>query len=228
VAKRLRSRAPKLTEERACWDRGEAVVVGVDEVGRGAWAGPLTVGAVVLPPTGRVNGIRDSKMLTADQRELLFDRIADWAVSWSVGHASEKECDELGMSDAQRIATRRAIDGLSTRPDRVLLDGNWNYIDWLPSRTLVKGDRACLSIAAASIMAKVVRDRMMIEAAQDHPAYGFDSNKGYPAPYHVMALAGYGPSAIHRRSWAFMDDLPWTATPRYDRELARQGQLFAA
>ncbi|MDG2114899.1 MAG: ribonuclease HII [Actinomycetota bacterium] len=223
-----RSRAPKLTEERRCWDEGEHLVVGVDEVGRGAWAGPLTVGAVVLPKAGRVNGVRDSKLLSPAQRELLFDRIADWALGWSVGHASDRECDELGMSDAQRLATRRAIDALPVQPDRVLLDGNWNYIDYLPSRTLVKGDLTCLSIAAASIMAKVVRDRLMIEAAQHHPAYGFDGNKGYPAPDHVMALAGYGPSSIHRRSWAFMDNLPWTAVQRYRRDTANQGQLFAA
>ena len=223
-----KSPAPKLTVERSCWDAGEQVVVGIDEVGRGAWAGPLTIGAVILPQVGRVNGIRDSKLLTPAQREQLFDRIDQWSLAWSVGHASEKECDELGMSDAQRLATRRAIEGLPLTPDRVLLDGNWNYIDYLPSTTLVKGDRTCLSIAAASIMAKVVRDRMMVEAAEHHPAYGFDGNKGYPAPDHVMALAGYGPSAIHRRSWAFMDSLPWTSEQRYDRMLAAQGQLFAA
>ena len=223
-----RSRPPKLTEERSCWDSGERYVVGVDEVGRGAWAGPLTVGAVVLPHEGRVNGIRDSKLLTAARREVLFGRIADWAIAWSVGHASERECDELGMSDAQRLATRRAIDALAVEPDRVLLDGNWNYIDYLPTRTLIKGDRYCLSIAAASIMAKVTRDRLMVEAAEHHPAYGFDGNKGYPAPDHVMALAGYGPSTIHRRSWAFMDNLPWTAVPRFHRDVSGQGQLFAA
>lgn len=223
-----RSPAPKLDEERRCWDAGETLVVGVDEVGRGSWAGPLTIGAVVLPQQGRVKGIRDSKLLTPERREMLFDRIADWALAWSVGHASQKECDELGMSDAQRLATRRAIESLDVTPQRVLLDGNWNYIDYLPSRTLVKGDRTCLSIAAASVMAKVVRDRLMVEAAEHHPAYGFDHNKGYPSPDHMAALAGYGPSAIHRRSWAFMDGLPWTSERRYDRIAAAQGQLFAA
>ena len=228
MASRVRGKAPNLTEERRCWQLGEHHVVGVDEVGRGSWAGPLTVGAVVLPHQGRVNGIRDSKLLTSEERETLFERIAEWSLAWSVGHASERECDELGMSEAQRVATRRAIDALEVTPSRVLLDGNWNYIDYLPSTTLVKGDRTCLSIAAASIMAKVVRDRMMVEFAEHHPAYGFESNKGYPSPDHVMALAGYGPSAIHRRSWAFMDGLPWTAIQRYDRFSAGQGQLFAA
>jgi ribonuclease HII len=229
VPSRPRSKPPTLSEERRCWEAGETHVVGVDEVGRGAWAGPLTIGAVVLPPEGRVNGIRDSKLLTPARREQLFDRIAEWAVAWAVGHATEHECDELGMSDAQRLATHRAIDALAVTPDRVLLDGNWNYVDWLPSRTIVKGDRLCLSIAAASVMAKVVRDRHMIAEATHHPAYGFDANKGYPAPEHVMALAGYGPSVIHRRSWAFMDDLPWTAARRLRRDADDgQGRLFAA
>ena len=120
---------PNLNRERRCWESGESVVVGVDEVGKGAWAGPLTIGAVVLPSVGRVNGIRDSKMLTPSAREGLFDRIGGWATSWSVGHASAQECDELGMSGAQRLATRRALDRLAVTPDRVLIDGNWNYID---------------------------------------------------------------------------------------------------
>ena len=219
---------PNLNRERRCWESGESVVVGVDEVGKGAWAGPLTIGAVVLPSAGRVNGIRDSKMLTPSAREGLFDRIGGWATSWSVGHASAQECDELGMSGAQRLATRRALDRLAVTPDRVLIDGNWNYIDWFPSTAIVKGDQTCLSIAAASIMAKVVRDQIMSKSAADFPAYIFEKNKGYPAPQHRMALAGYGPCVIHRKSWAFMDDLPWTDSRRYDRFRNGQGTLFAA
>ena len=219
---------PNLNQERQCWERGESLIVGVDEVGKGAWAGPLTVGAVVLASKGRVNGIRDSKMLRPAARERLFARIQDWATTWSVGHASARECDELGMSDAQRLATRRALGQLSVTPDRVLLDGNWNYIDWLPSTVIVKGDQTCLSIAAASIMAKVVRDHIMSMYSTDFPAYIFEKNKGYPAPQHRMALAGYGPCVIHRKSWAFMDDLPWTDSRRYDRFRIGQGTLFAA
>ena len=222
------SNPPNLNQERQCWERGESIVAGIDEVGKGAWAGPLTIGAVVLPSTGRVNGIRDSKMLSPMVRERLFDRIDDWATSWSVGHASARECDELGMSDAQRLATHRALDRLPVTPDRVLIDGNWNYIDWLPSTAIVKGDRTCLSIAAASIMAKVVRDHIMSMYSADFPAYIFEKNKGYPAPQHRMALAGYGPCVIHRKSWAFMDDLPWTDSRRYDRFRIGQGTLFAA
>lgn len=213
--------------EQQCWDTGDEVVVGVDEVGRGAWAGPLTIGAVVLPRTGRVNGIRDSKLLSPARRDLLFDRIDSWAQCWAVGHASESECDDLGMSEAQRLAARRAIDALERPVDRVLVDGSWNFVDWLPSLAIVKGDRTCLSIAAASVLAKVVRDRLMVDASEHYPAYGFDANKGYPAPHHRMALAGYGPCAIHRRSWAFMDALPWSGVERRIRSTG-QGRLFAA
>jgi ribonuclease HII len=220
------TKPPSRNAERHCWDLGEDVVVGIDEVGRGAWAGPLTLGAVVLPHDGRVNKIRDSKMLTAAQRELLFDRITDWAVAWSVGHATQDECDKLGMSEAQRIAAVRAIDALGVTPSRVLVDGNWNFVRGYPTTTIVKGDRTCLAIAAASILAKVTRDAMMAEASIHHPEYGFDRNKGYPAPEHIAALAGYGPCRIHRTSWAFMDSIPWTATKRYDRSAELQPALF--
>ncbi|MEC7917098.1 MAG: ribonuclease HII [Actinomycetota bacterium] len=219
---------PTLKQEQRYWNQGESVVVGIDEVGKGAWAGPLTIGAVILPPTGRVKGIRDSKMLTPNTREKLFDRIGEWAREWSVGHASARECDELGMSDAQRLATRRALDQLTLKPDRVLVDGNWDYVDWVPSTTITKGDQSCLSIAAASIMAKVTRDRIMTACANDFPAYMFENNKGYPAPQHQIALAGYGPCVIHRKSWAFMDELLWTNSRRLNRVQIDQGNLFAA
>src|SRR6185436_3868858 len=118
----MRTRPPSLGMERQLWDDGHEVVVGVDEVGRGAWAGPLSVGAAVLPRDKRVYKVRDSKMLTEKERERLFDRIAGWCVTWSVGHASQVECDLLGMSAAQRLAAKRAIDGLSVTPDQVLID----------------------------------------------------------------------------------------------------------
>lgn len=221
-----RSRPPTRSAEVRCWDAGERVVVGIDEVGRGAWAGPLTLGAVVLPRSGRVNKIRDSKELTPERREQLFDRITGWAEAWGIGHASHRECDRLGMSEAQRLAAKRAIAAAGVVPDRVLVDGRWNFISDYPASTIVRGDSSCLAIAAASILAKVTRDRMMCEAAIDHPEYGFESNKGYPAPDHVAALSGYGPCRIHRRSWVFMDSLPWTATRRFDRQTEFQESLF--
>lgn len=213
----LKNSSPGLSVERGCWDRDQ-VVVGMDEVGRGAWAGPLTVGAVVVPREKRVYKIRDSKMLTEPEREILCRRITDWAAYWAVGHASQVECDELGMSDAQRLAARRALDGLGVAPDRLLLDGKWDFVDDGRSMTIVRGDQSSLSIAAASIVAKVTRDRIIRDAAESFPMYNFEANKGYPCPLHKAALHAYGPSSIHRRSWAFMDGLVWTGLARYERE----------
>ncbi|MFK8022775.1 MAG: ribonuclease HII [Ilumatobacter sp.] len=210
-------RAPTREIEQAMWAKGHEVVVGIDEVGRGAWAGPLMVGAAVLPRDTRVNGVRDSKLLTEARREFLFDRIADWCVSWSIGAASQDECDQLGMSAAQKLAARRAIEGLTVAPDVAVTDGTWDFVSpAVPKVELaVKADLRCLSVAAASILAKVVRDREMREHAEHYPAWSFDTNKGYPCPVHKRALQGYGPSAIHRRSWVFMDNyVPWTAIRR--------------
>lgn len=232
----LRGKAPTLAVERGLWAEGHEVVVGLDEVGKGAWAGPLTVGAVVLPPERRVNGVRDSKALTEAERERLFDRVADWCRAWAVGHASAAECDALGMSEAQRVAARRALGALGVVPTAVLLDGNWDFVGASTTRLIVKGDATCLSISAASVLAKVSRDRIMRASAEAHPCFEFEANKGYPCPRHKVALRGHGPTAIHRMSWAFVDELPWATCAR-DRAVARaaaraginpdQGRLFA-
>ena len=222
----IRARPPSLAIERELWDAGHDVVVGMDEVGRGAWAGPLTIGAAVLPRDRRVNKVRDSKVLTATEREAMFDRIGSWCVAWSVGHASQEECDALGMSDAQRLAARRALDGLGVEPDQVLLDGKWDFVGGGRTRRIVKGDATCLSIAAASILAKVTRDRIMRAEAPHFPGYDFERNKGYPCPWHKMALHAMGPTAIHRRRWVFMDHLPWTALHRPVPPEAEQESLF--
>ena len=204
---------PSLRREQELWANGHRVVVGVDEVGRGAWAGPLTVGAAVLSPGRRVYGVRDSKMLTEARREQLFDRLAEWCDAWAVGHASPEECDRLGMSAAQRLAASRAIDGLGVVPDQVLIDGSWDFVGQNTSTRIVKGDATCLSIATASILAKVSRDRIMREDSPNFPAYSFESNKGYPCPRHEAALQAWGPTSIHRRRWAFMDRLVWWRPP---------------
>lgn len=201
--------SPSLRQERELWAGGHDVVVGVDEVGRGAWAGPMMVGAAVLPRDRRVYRVRDSKMLTEAQREKLFDRLTGWCRAWAVGAASQEECDGVGMAEAQRRAARRAIEGLGVRPDHVLIDGNWDFVGLGCTTRLIKGDATCLSIATASILAKVTRDRIMRAEAEHFPVYEFDANKGYPCPRHKMALRGYGPSAIHRRSWIFMENLVW-------------------
>jgi len=207
------------------WDEGHEVVVGVDEVGRGSWAGPLTIVAAVLPRDRRVNKVRDSKVLTEVEREALYDRLDHWCVTWAVGHASPVECDELGMSEAQRVAARRALEGLDLRPDRVLVDGSWDFVGGGITKMIVRGDSSSLSIATASILAKVTRDRIMRAADVSFPAYDFAWNKGYPCPRHRQALRGVGPSAFHRRSWSFMDDIPWTGAHRFVKP-DPQGTLF--
>lgn len=207
LRKSLKSSSPGTRFEQDCWQQGLQFVAGVDEVGRGAWAGPLTVAAAVIPRDRRIYKVRDSKMLKESERELLYDRIIDWVDAWGVGHASEVECDSLGMSAAQKLAARRAIEATGVAPDHVLIDGNWDFVGGSITK-IVKGDAKCLSIAAASVIAKVTRDRMMRAMAQDHPGYCFEDNKGYPCPRHRAALAEVGPSTVHRHSWAFMDALP--------------------
>ena len=217
---RLRSalvdKAPGLILERELWAGGHRFVVGIDEVGRGSWAGPLSVGAAVIPAGRRVYKVRDSKLLTEPEREALFDRIAGWCEAWSVGHASAEECDTLGMSDAQRLAARRALDSLGVTPNKVLVDGNWDFVGG--ARKMIRGDRICLSIASASILAKVTRDRIMRNLAEHYPFYNFETNKGYPCPTHKASLQAFGPSAIHRRSWIFMEGLVWNGLDRYQRD----------
>ena len=210
----LRGRAPGLAHERSCWAEGHHIVAGLDEVGRGAWAGPLTVAAVVPSRERRIMGVRDSKMLTEPEREALVDRIKGWAEAWSVGHATNDECDELGMSDAQRLAARRALDGLGVTPDAVLLDGRWDFVGGGIARTIVGGDAACLSIAAASVVAKVTRDRLLRAADNRFSGYGFAEGKGYPNPAHRAALLERGATVYHRRSWSFMEGLPDIGAPR--------------
>ncbi len=229
LRKALKAKSPGLSEERLLWEGGADVVVGIDEVGRGAWAGPLTLGAAVVPKDRRINKIRDSKMLTEPEREAIFDRVVDWVEAWGVGHASHEECDLLGMSGAQRLAASRALANLGVPVDAVILDGNWDFVGHPNTRKLVKADAKCLSVAAASILAKVTRDRMMKAQAEEFPGFDFDSNKGYPCPRHKTALQAYGPTSIHRRSWVFMDHLPWSGLPRTPPawlEIPGQGSLF--
>ena len=219
---------PNRKLEQELWADGFDVVVGIDEVGRGAWAGPLMVGAAVLPRVKRVNGVRDSKMLSELRREDLFARVAGWCETWAVGAASQIECDELGMAEAQRVAARRAVDALGVVPDAAVLDGKWNFLEGVVKRVerRVRADATCLPVAAASILAKVTRDRIMRAEAEHYPHWSFDTNKGYPCPVHRAALGGYGPSAIHRRSWVFMDNyVPWPGM-RQVRPEPEQPSLF--
>jgi len=205
---------PTLRVEGRCFAEGCAAVAGVDEVGRGAWAGPVSVGVVVVTPgSGRriPKGVRDSKQLTWAERESLFSPLGRAVASWAVGHASNDECDELGMTAAQRLAAHRALDQLDVAPDVLLVDGKFDFLNdgdrCLRVQTIVKGDTSSKAIAAASVLAKVTRDRMMALESEHYPWYGFESNRGYPAPSHKMALAAWGCTPIHRRSWAFVDSM---------------------
>jgi ribonuclease HII len=204
-------------------------VAGLDEVGRGAWAGPVSVGVAVTPvQTPCPHGLRDSKQVPEEDRETMFPLVAEWCADWSVGHASPDECDRWGMTIALRLAAHRAIAGLSLVPDVLLLDGLFDYITHRqdperldieaveaellavpPVRTVVRGDGTCTAIAAASILAKVTRDRMMRDLSGSFPAFDFHHNKGYPTPVHKTALAGWGLTSIHRRSWIFVDTMPF-------------------
>lgn len=195
---------PSLRHERRWWDEG-AVVAGVDEVGRGAWAGPVTYCAVVLPTDRRMYKLRDSKQLDPARREHLAARIDAFAVAVSLGEASSYEIDALGMSDAIRLAARRAVAGLAVTPDVLLIDGKWDFMaGWgTVNERIVGGDGRSASIAAASIVAKVHRDAHMAGVVDEaHPGYAFASNKGYPSPAHRSALARIGPCTLHRHSWA--------------------------
>ena len=176
-------------------------ICGVDEAGRGPLAGPVCAAAVILPPDAELPGLNDSKKLSEKKRELLFPMIQEQAVAWSVAFASVEEIEELNILRATFLAMNRAIAGLDPKPDLALIDGNQNREIAMPSRTVVHGDARCACIAAASILAKVSRDRLMKELALQYPQYGFEKHKGYGTKAHYAALREYGPCPIHRRSF---------------------------
>lgn len=201
--RRRRVSVPGVRLEQPHWDAG-LVVAGIDEVGRGALAGPVTFGAVVLCPDRRLYKLRDSKVLAPAEREHLAGRIHAKAEAVALGDATNEEIDALGMSAAMRLAARRAVEALPVRPDVLLIDGNWDLLadHGTRNQTVIRGDGRSVSIAAASIVAKVDRDRRMVAADPQHPAYGFASNKGYASRSHRDALDRHGPCALHRHTWA--------------------------
>ncbi len=229
-----RSRKPNLRVERALQRDGYSLLAGMDEVGRGALAGPVSVGVVLIDAECRSAppGVKDSKLLPPHVRERMVPRIERWARAHAVGHASPDEIDEIGIIAALRLAGVRALTALRAagwEPDLVILDGNH---DWLtapeavglfafagaeapltpPVTTMIKADLKCSSVAAASVLAKVCRDRLMVELHDDHPEYGWVENKGYAAPGHMDALRVHGPTELHRRSW----NLPGAGDPVVD------------
>ncbi len=212
--------AVTLIHEIALWDAGARLVAGIDEVGRGALAGPVSVGVAVLERCDTwPDGLADSKELSRMARESLVAVIPGFGVGRAVGHASPSEIDEHGIIAALRLAGMRALAALAASsivPDAILLDGRHDWLtppaadlfsddavvaDIAPVTMVIKGDSLCASIAAASVMAKVERDHMMRQAHLAHPAYGWDGNKGYGAAGHLDALRQYGPSPLHRISW---------------------------
>lgn len=188
---------------------GAKIVAGVDEVGRGAWAGPVSVCAAVTGLRRPPEGLTDSKLLSPKRRDTLAVVLEGWVSAHALGHASPEEIDEFGMTAALRLAAVRALQALPVRPDAVILDGNHDYLGspW-KVRTVIKGDQSCVSVAAASVIAKVTRDRMMAELGSDHADFAFAANAGYPSPVHKAALAERGPTPYHRLSWSYLDALP--------------------
>ena len=180
---------------------GLNVICGVDEAGRGPLAGPVCAAAVILPEHLQIPGLNDSKKLTDKKRRELFPVIQEQAIAYGIGLASESEIDEINILQATFLAMRRALEQLTVRPEIALIDGNRETDFGLPVKTVVKGDSLSANIAAASILAKVTRDDIMAELAEQYPEYGFDIHKGYGTKAHYEALRTYGPCPIHRRSF---------------------------
>ena len=178
------------------------LIAGVDEAGRGPLAGPVVAAAVILDELQPIKGLADSKAISARKRERLFDEIRARALCCSIAQASAEEIDRLNILQATLLAMRRAIEGLRLRPQRVLVDGNQVPLLAMPVNAIVRGDAKVQAISAASILAKVHRDRLCIELHARHPQYGFDGHKGYPTAAHLAALRAHGACAEHRRSFA--------------------------
>ncbi len=189
------------TPERQAWARGVSAVAGVDEAGRGPIAGPVVAAAVIFPGERFIRTLRDSKQVRPRDREVLYDEIFASGAAVGVGMADVDEIERLNILGATRLAWSRAVASLEPPPALVLLDGNIEAPVAMPQRTIVRGDGCCASIAAASIVAKVTRDRWMIDADRKHPQYGFAKHKGYRTAEHMRALRRWGPSPVHRQRY---------------------------
>jgi ribonuclease HII len=188
---------------------GVRTVAGVDEVGRGAWAGPVTVCAAITGLRRPPEGLTDSKLITPLRRTRLAAVLTGWVTSYALGHASPEEIDTVGMTAALRLAAVRALAQLPEPPDAVILDGKHNYLggSW-QVRTVIKGDQSCVAVAAASVIAKVWRDAAMAELSTEYTPFAFADNAGYPSPVHRAALEEFGPTGHHRLTWSFLDGMP--------------------
>ena len=197
---------PNFEYEEACYAKGYTAVCGVDEAGRGPLCGPVVAAAVILPVGIDIPGLNDSKKLTEKKRELLFDVIKEKAIAYAIAEASPAEIDEINILNASMLAMRRAISALQVKADFALIDGNCSRGFEIDNQTVVKGDAKSASIAAASILAKVTRDRQCAELDKEYPEYGIAKHKGYPTKDHMDAVRLHGPSPIHRVSFLkFLD-----------------------
>ena len=187
--------------EQGFYEQGLTLVCGVDEAGRGPLAGPVCAAAVILPANIEIPGLNDSKKLTDKKRRELFPIIQEKAIAYGIAFADEKEIDEINILQATFLAMERAVSQLSIRPEHILIDGNRNKDFGVPSTTVVHGDSLSASIAAASILAKVTRDDVMLEMAKEYPQYGFEIHKGYGTKAHYEALQKCGPCPLHRMTF---------------------------
>ncbi|MBU1178706.1 ribonuclease HII [Patescibacteria group bacterium] len=192
---------PNIIEEKKLHQQGYKNIAGIDEAGCGCWAGPLVCGVVVLSPDFANSDIKDSKLLSSQKREELYAIIQAEVAAWSAGQASATEIDALGLTKAKSKAVERALDSLPLTPDYLLCDGNISVSDKIPATNHIKGDRNILSIACASIIAKVTRDRIIAKLGQQYPEYNFARHKGYGTKEHQEALQKHGVCAIHRKSY---------------------------
>lgn len=192
--------------ERACLQKGYKRIAGIDEAGRGALAGPVVAAAVILPVGCQIDGLKDSKQLTAKQRSLLLDEIHGVAISVGVSSVDNRLIEELNILQAALLAMKQAVEQLTPKPDYLLVDGSKLPKTNIPGQAIPKGDNLSLSIAAASVIAKTTRDRLMIEFHQTYPNYGFEQHKGYPTAQHRQAIAQCGASAIHRNTFKLLPD----------------------
>ena len=190
-----------LTKEETFYSDSVHILCGVDEAGRGPLAGPVCAAAVILPRGTVIEGLNDSKKLSEKKREQLFDVICDTALSYAIAFATVEEIEELNILHAAQLAMNRAIEELDPKPDLAIIDGNQAGDIRFPHETVIKGDASCISIAAASILAKVTRDRFMLDMAQQYPMYHFEKHKGYGTKDHYSALREFGPCPIHRPSF---------------------------
>lgn len=190
-----------LEYENTAYADGYEIVCGVDEAGRGPLAGPVYAAAVILPKGHIIEGVNDSKKLSEKKRDELFDKVIDECAAYSVGIATEQEIDEINILQATFLAMRRAVEGLTVKPDIALIDGNKTPGLVIAQRAIIKGDGKSANIAAASIIAKVSRDRYMLEMAEKYPEYQFEKHKGYGTKLHYEMLEKYGVSPIHRKTF---------------------------